>query len=147
MWLVKSNVRRQIKENMSVSGHDAYREKLCWAAWSTRTNSSSGSAGTGSCRRGLKRRGKIKVRTLLKRRIGSETRTHFLHRRKYFRPFCAGNTELGKKVVPRFGAFVYIALAYHFCLDLLTAFMQPGDNLLAEPCNFAEGPGLSPGNK
>ena len=34
----------------------AYREKLCWAEWSTRTNSSSGSAGIGSCRRGLKGR-------------------------------------------------------------------------------------------
>ena len=28
-----------------------------------------------------------------------------------------------------------IALAYHFCLALPAVFPQPGDHLLAEPCN------------
>ena len=27
------------------------------------------------------------------------------------------------------------ALAYHFCLALPATFTQPGDHLLAEPCN------------
>ena len=30
-----------------------------------------------------------------------------------------------------------IALAYHFCLALSAAFTQPGDHLLAEPCERA----------
>ena len=29
-----------------------------------------------------------------------------------------------------------IALAYHFCLALPAAFMQPGDHLLADPCTL-----------
>ena len=38
-----------------------------------------------------------------------------------------------KKRAPGLVNFVS-ALAYHFCMALPAAFMQPGDHLLAEPC-------------
>ena len=49
-----------------------------------------------------------------------------------FRHKVQGSAKRGSLSLGNFGA----ALAYQFCLALPTAFMQPEDHLLAEPCIY-----------